>query len=122
MTVSEPLGCGRVGMRQSESVMRPLAIALILGSLAAGPALAQSSPSAASSGLVPAGPGAPAGGSVGSTATGGLPEKTGATTAVGQTKPPGTAVGDREGTRPDLEAKSRELDRKIDRGICIGCK
>ena len=105
--------------------MRPLAIALVVGSLAAGPALAQLSPSAPSSGLAPTAPvgsGAPAGGSVGSTATGGLPEKTGATTAVGQTKPPGTAVGDREGTRPDLEAKSRALDRKIDRGICTGCK
>ena len=58
-------------------------------------------------------------GSVGTTATGGLAPR--ATTATGQTKPPGEAGGAGLGTRPDLEVKSRELDRKIDTGICTGC-
>ena len=58
----------------------------------------------------------------GSTVDGRLPEKTGSTTAVGQTKPPGAPVGENEGTRPDLERKSRELDTKINQGICTGCK
>jgi hypothetical protein len=89
--------------------MRPLPTALVLcGLLAvAAPAMGQ--------GTAPAG-------SVGSTATGDMPAKTGATTAVGQTKPAGDAVGDRLGTRPDLEEKSRDLDQKINKGICTGCK
>lgn len=92
--------------------MRPLAVAAILcGALVlAAPARAQMAPAAAPAGTV------------GSTATGDLPAKTGATTASGQTKPPGDTVGDRLGTRPDLEAKSRDLDQKIDKGICTGCK
>ena len=61
---------------------------------------------------------APAG-SVGSTVDGGAPAKLGSTTAVGRTKPPGAAA---PGTRPDLEEKSRALDRRINRGICTGCK
>ena len=95
--------------------MRP-SPAILLWSclLMAGPACAQTSPGA--------GPGVAPAGAVGSTATGDLPAKTGATTAVGQTKPPGGTVGDRLGTRPDLEEKSRALDKKIDRGICSGCK
>ena len=60
--------------------------------------------------------------SVGSTAGGGMPDRTAATTSVGQTKPAGAAVGDDLGTRPDLQQKSRELDRRIDKGICTGCK
>jgi hypothetical protein len=80
--------------------------------LVAGPALAQttSSPAAAP----------PA--SVGTTVNGGLPDRTASTTAVGQTKPAGAAVGDDLGTRPDLQQRSRELDRRIDKGICTGCK
>lgn len=66
-------------------------------------------------------PGAARPGSVGSTRTGELPEKTGSTTAVGQTKPPGGALGDGLGTRPDLEEKSRDIDRNINKGICNGC-
>ena len=54
-------------------------------------------------------------GSAGGAATGG-------TTDVGQTKPPGAAVGDGLGTRPDLDQKSRQLDQKINQGICVGCK
>lgn len=101
------------GIRRS--VMRPVPAILVCACLAvSGPALAQSA-----SGLAPTGPGAPPAGTVGSTATGDLPLKTGATTAVGQTKPPGDAA---PGTNSALEEKSRELDRKIDKGICTGCK
>ncbi|WP_298967781.1 hypothetical protein [uncultured Methylobacterium sp.] len=42
-------------------------------------------------------------------------------TGVGQTKPPGSALGPGDGTTPELRRKSRDLDRKIDTGICIGC-
>lgn len=80
---------------------------LVAAALSVAPALAQ---------IPPPREGGP---TVGTTATGGLPDR--ATTATGQTKPPGAAEGDRLGTRPDLEAKSRELDRKIDTGICAGC-
>lgn len=91
--------------------MRPLRNLLLAGAiLTAGPVFAQTSPGVAPSGTV------------GSTATGAAPEKTGATTGVGQTKPPGDAVGDNLGTRPDLEQKSKQLDQKIDKGICSGCK
>lgn len=62
---------------------------------------------------------APPAGSVGSTAKGGITETTGSTSLVGKTKPPGAAA---DGYRPDLEEKSRELDRKINTGICTGCK
>lgn len=101
--------------------MRPLIAVMALGLFAAGPAAAQTT--APNSGLAPASPMAPPpAGSAGSTVNGGLPEKTGSTTAIGQTKPPGDPVGDRMGTRPDLEAKSKELDQKINKGICVGCK
>lgn len=56
--------------------------------------------------------------STGTTVNGGAPVTTGSTTSVGQTKPPGTAA---DGTRPDLDVKSRELDHKIKTGICTGC-
>lgn len=86
-------------------------IALALGAaLVAGSAAAQTAPGAL-----------PAPGAVGSTSTGDYPDRTGSITATGQTKPPGDAVGDGLGTRPDLEGKSRELDRKIRTGICNGC-
>ena len=77
--------------------------------LAAAPALAQIPPPSPRQGDT----------SVGTTSTGPLAPR--ATTGVGQTKPPGAAEGGGLGTRPDLEAKSRELDRKIDTGICTGC-
>lgn len=103
--------------------MRPLIAVVALGLFAAGPSFAQTT--APSSGLAPASPMAPTtppAGSVGSTVNGGAPDRTGSTTAIGQTKPPGDAVGERMGTRPDLEAKSKELDQKINKGICVGCK
>jgi hypothetical protein len=79
--------------------------------LVAGPALAQGETGAP--GTAPA---------VGSTATGDMPQRTGSITGVGQTKPPGAAVGENLGTRPDLVEKSRQLDRRIDTGICSGCR
>ena len=54
-------------------------------------------------------------------AAGGAGDRTGSVTGTGQTKPPGDVVGDRMGTRPDLERKSEDLDRKINTGICKGC-
>ncbi|WP_375458637.1 hypothetical protein [uncultured Enterovirga sp.] len=48
-------------------------------------------------------------------------------TATGQTKPPGAAVApnapidNRSGLTPELDRKSRELDRQISKGICKGC-
>ena len=84
----------------------------LAGVLSAASALAQA-PAA------PAGPGVAPAGSVGSTADGVAPVTAGSTSAVGRTKPPGTAA---DGTRPDLDAKSRQLDRKIKTGICTGCK
>ena len=105
--------------------MRPVYLALAGAFLlTAAPALAQTTPSAGS-GLAPAAPVAPStspAGSVGSTVTGTAPEKTGSTTAAGVTKPPGATEGERLGTRPDLEEKSRQLDQKINKGICSGCK
>lgn len=106
-------------------VMRTVHILSVCAALlSAGPAVAQSA-SGLNSGITTGAPSAtsspgtlPAG-SVGSTATGDAPLKSGSTTAVGQTKPPGDAA---PGTRSDLEEKSRELDRKIDKGICVGCK
>ena len=102
------------------AVKGPFTIALAIGLAASSPLFAQG----VSGGLsgTPAGPGVAPVGSVGSTATGTAPDKTGSTTAVGQTKPPGTAVGEDRGTRPDLERKSDELSRRINTGICTGCK
>jgi hypothetical protein len=93
-----------------------LSAALIWGAvLVGGPALAQ--------GDAAPGPGAaPTPGAIGTTATGDTPQRTGAITGVGQTKPPGAAIGDELGTRPDLQERSRQLDRRIDTGICSGCR
>ena len=85
---------------------------VLIGVLVAGPAGAQSP-------VTPPGPGVAPAGSVGSTVDGAPPARAASTTAVGRTKPPGAAA---DGTRPDLEQKSRELDRKIQTGICTGCK
>jgi hypothetical protein len=93
--------------------MRLPSLAFAFGLALAGPAFAQVQPST---------PGAGPAGSVGSTVTGGLPDRTASTSAVGRTKPPGAPIGDGLGTRPDLEEKSRQLDRKINTGICSGCK
>ena len=99
--------------------MRRIALVLsTLGGLLVPPALSQ--PVTAPPVGTPLG--TPPPGSVGSTVTGGLLDKAGATTAVGQTKPAGSPVGDGLGTRADLQEKSRQIDRKIDTGICTGCK
>ena len=94
-------------------MLRPTLMALaVAGALSAVPATAQTERTEPTPGTAPAG-------SVGATVNGGAPEKTSATTMVGQTKPPGTAA---HGTRPDLDEKSRQLDRKIRTGICSGCQ
>ncbi|WP_407522088.1 hypothetical protein [Methylobacterium oryzisoli] len=55
----------------------------------------------------------------------GDPSSTGAVnrsiTATGQTKPPGAAVGPREGQSGEQRDKIRDINRKVDTGICIGC-
>jgi hypothetical protein len=43
------------------------------------------------------------------------------TTGVGQTKPPGAALGPGAGLTPDLQRRDREIQGKIDAGICAGC-
>jgi hypothetical protein len=91
-----------------------------LAALALGAILTAGLISGAASAQSAAAPGAPA--AIGSTATGGPPERAGSVTSVGQTKPGGAAVGDDLGTRPDLQEKSRKLDRQINQGICNGCK
>lgn len=98
--------------------MNRILAALTVASLGfAAPAFAQATPPASTG----AGPSttSPAGGIP--SATGGAGDRTGSLTGTGQTKPPGDAVGDRLGTRPDLERKSEDLDRKINTGICKGC-
>ncbi|MDB5591415.1 hypothetical protein [Enterovirga sp.] len=86
--------------------------------LLAGPARAQATPPAGSglSSSSGSGPAAPL-----PNATAGARDRTGGTTAVGRTKPPGSPVGDRAGTTPELDRKSQALDRQITRGICKGC-
>ena len=54
-------------------------------------------------------------------ATGSSPSSTGSITSTGRTKPPGAPVGEGLGTRPDLEKRAEELDRRIRTGICRGC-
>jgi hypothetical protein len=100
--------------------MRALsAAALIWGAmLMAGPALAQDP--AAPAAEPATGPATT--GSIGTTAPATGPQRIGALTRVGQTKPPGSALGDDLGTRPDLLARSREIDRRINVGICSGCQ
>ena len=88
----------------------------LLGVLVALPAFGQAP---ASPGPASPGPGVAPAGSVGSTVDGAPPARAASTSAVGRTKPPGAAA---DGTRPDLDAKSRQLDRKIQTGICTGCK
>jgi hypothetical protein len=106
--------------------MRLLTGAIALGLALASPVAAQVPPardSAASPTLAPMTPGMPSTAAADRDLSGsGLPDRTASTTAVGRTKPPGAPVGDGLGTRPDLEVKSRELDRKINTGICSGCK
>lgn len=95
-------------------MIRPAAALALLACLSAAPALAQTTPPVAS-GLAPS-PASPTQGIP--PATGGAGDRTGSVAATGQTKPPGEAA---PGTRPDLEQKSKQLDEKINRGICRGC-
>lgn len=90
--------------------MRTLAGILFAAALTVGPALAQDPVSNA-----PTPPGGipPASGAAG--------DRTGSITGTGQTKPPGDTLGGRAGTTPELERKSRQLDREITTGICKGC-
>lgn len=96
---------------------RILAAAAIAALAFAAPALAQVTPPV-STGTAPMTT-SPTGGIP--PAAGGAGDRTGSITGVGQTKPPGDPVGSGQGTRPDLERKSEELDRKINTGICKGC-
>ncbi|GJD47421.1 hypothetical protein OPKNFCMD_0129 [Methylobacterium crusticola] len=89
---------------------RFLAVTLVVGALAPLPATAQSGDPGA---------GAPATADPGSTGSVGAANRS--ITGVGQTKPPGAALGPGEGTSPEVREKSREVNRKIDTGICIGC-
>lgn len=92
---------------------------VIVGLLAAPPALAQApSPGPTGGDRPEAGPA----GSAGGTSADRVPERAGSISAVGRTKPPGATLGDQLGTRPDLEARSRELNRRIETGICTGCR
>ncbi|TNC11748.1 hypothetical protein FF100_19115 [Methylobacterium terricola] len=43
------------------------------------------------------------------------------TTGVGQTKPPGAALGPDAGLTPQLQERDREIQRAIDTGLCTGC-
>ncbi len=99
----------------------------VAGSWAAFPAASQgtaatpgTAPSMAAPGMATPGPvpGAAPGGSVGSTVGGAPAARAASTSSVGRTKPPGAAA---DGTRPDLEVKSRQIDRRIRTGICSGC-
>jgi hypothetical protein len=88
-------------------------LALVLtGALLASPALAQVPAAQPGAATVPAG-------SVGATNDGSAPARAASTSAVGRTKPPGAAA---DGVRPDLEEKTRRLSRRINTGICAGCK
>ncbi|ACA17363.1 hypothetical protein M446_2951 [Methylobacterium sp. 4-46] len=80
---------------------RLLALGLLAATLGAGPLAAQN----ADPGAAPAEPGS----------TGTVNRNV---MATGQTKPPGRAAAPREANQPD---RVKELNRKVDTGICIGC-
>ncbi|UHC17555.1 hypothetical protein LRS73_06630 [Methylobacterium currus] len=77
---------------------------LLAAALAPAPLLAQEMPPARDPGI-----------------TGSLGPATRETTGVGQTKPPGAALGPDAGLTPDLQQRDRAIQRKIDTGICAGC-
>ncbi|TDR89249.1 hypothetical protein [Enterovirga rhinocerotis] len=54
-------------------------------------------------------------------ATAGAADRTGSIAETGRRKPPGAPLGEGSGTRPDLDRKSQEIDRRIRTGICRGC-
>ena len=84
-----------------------LLAALLAAALAPAPLLAQTEPP---------GPAVTEPGSTGS-----LGPAARDTTGVGQTKPPGAALGPDRGLTPALQERDRAIKRKIDSGICIGC-
>jgi hypothetical protein len=53
--------------------------------------------------------------------TGSLGPATRGTTGVGQTKPPGAALGPDAGLTPELQERDRQIQQVIDTGICTGC-
>lgn len=79
-----------------------LVAALLAAALAPGPLLAQAEPPMRDPG-----------------ATGSL--TTPETTGVGQTKPPGAALGPEAGLTPDLRERDRAIQRQIETSICTGC-
>ncbi|AWN46210.1 hypothetical protein DK419_07685 [Methylobacterium terrae] len=82
----------------------PYLAVLLAAFLAPAPLLAQGEPPARDPGV-----------------TGSLGPATRDTTGVGQTKPPGAALGPDSGLTPELRERDRELQRAIDTGICTGC-
>lgn len=82
----------------------PLLAILLAAALAPAPLLAQGEPPARDPG-----------------STGSLGPATRDTTGVGQTKPPGAALGPDAGLTPELQERDREIQRAIDTGICTGC-
>ncbi|KTS37783.1 hypothetical protein NS228_17475 [Methylobacterium indicum] len=83
--------------------------ALVAITLAPAPLLAQAGPQTGNPGA-----GDPS-------VTGSLGTAARTTTGVGQTKPPGAALGPDAGLTPDLQARDREIGRKIETEICTGC-
>ncbi|TGE00088.1 hypothetical protein [Methylobacterium nonmethylotrophicum] len=82
----------------------PHLAALLAAALAPGPLLPQAGPPAREPGVT---------GSLGSAARD--------TIGVGQTKPPGAALGSDGEITPALRERDRALQRSIDTGICAGC-
>lgn len=93
---------------------RSIAVLASLVCLAAVPAAGQTSPSGTGPAMSSPGPNVPSN----PTQASGPGDRTGSVASTGQTKPPGAAA---DGAQPDLEKKSKELDQKINRGICTGC-
>lgn len=89
-----------------------LAAATLAGLAFATPAPAQTSAPGATGGA----------GAAGGPATTGSLDAGRSTTGTGQTKPGGDTLDARDGTTPELENKSRDIDRKIINGICRGCQ
>ena len=79
-----------------------LVAALFTVALAPGPLLAQTEPPARDPGV-----------------TGSIAPRE--TTGVGQTKPPGAALGPDAGLTPELRERDRAIQRQIETGICTGC-
>jgi hypothetical protein len=94
---------------------------LVAASVALGAAHAQVERGGPSAGAIPPLSDQRAGGDQPRSAGAGSPADTGSITPTGRVKPPGAPVGESLGTRPDLERRAQELDRRIRTGICRGC-